>query len=527
MDLNKKEVNNNVLSACLRLLCELRIYENRNHPYAIPYANYVLSWCTAIPINTVIIGQNPYPDDIYPDIGAAFSYDPSKCRHPTKTVRNMAYDVSNFDGTDVNMAAECFANSWSMIEDGIIFINETVFSSISETKSNTRGIKEMEAQVRALQIIFSESFNAGQSEFICIGMGTKAEQMTSIIRPWNPKDLFQIKIITCNNPAARNIGDGLSQDITLGKASVSKVLSNIVHRYSVMPSRPSAAEKRRAQHKDVLTKAATNVETTANIYSRELQSLETRLKGGTDGDAPVASINDVVESLGSLRKSIDNHRNAVVSHSVTLCMVIEAISKDMDKGDSNTTVAPVIRLDTTEVTAPKPGRRVVKRTPSVTPDPSSSMHSIEEKSEPPSAVSPLNKAPDVFPDSTETEIKPPSVSRGRRVVRRRPSTYAHSEAPTEYTTEIKSSDGPKDISVIESISLKSFATWASENKDDKTLYQILNSAAVDKLISNPLTSKVVEYIRERKMEDPGYDAYDELLRDDSRSYGWAISNIHV
>ena len=194
MEQRQSTTNSAVFNACARLVYELDIEENKKSPYFLPYTNYVMSWCNYIPINTIIIGQNPYPQDIYSEYGSAFAYDETKSL-PPKSVQVLAKDLYNYDSTEIQVSTECFGNSWRLLDVGVILINETVYDKITSVKKNTRGIREMEAQCRALQVVLAESFFSGQTTITCIGMGIPAASMTSIIRSWYPKDLFKMRCI--------------------------------------------------------------------------------------------------------------------------------------------------------------------------------------------------------------------------------------------------------------------------------------------------------------------------------------------
>lgn len=70
--------NRNVDLACSSLVLEIEFEKDLDCHYAMPYANYVMSWSMHLPIHTIIIGQNPYPHKIHCEFGSAFSYDQKK-----------------------------------------------------------------------------------------------------------------------------------------------------------------------------------------------------------------------------------------------------------------------------------------------------------------------------------------------------------------------------------------------------------------------------------------------------------------
>lgn len=530
MDSIASHTNHNVINACARLLYELDIFSRLDNEYSMPYANYIMSWPRHIPINTIIIGQNPYPQKIYPEYGAAFAYDDKKCRAAPKTVEVLSHDVHNFDGTDIDMSVRCFRDSWRLIERGIIFINETVLDALLPDKYNTRRIKEMQAQIRALEVVISESILAGQQTITCIGMGIPAASMTSIIRSWSPKDLVQMKVMTCKNPAARDIGDLPSHEVTIGKPAVSKVLSRIVKEYSEMPPpRVSAAEKRREDNKKALQNASENIAVVNNQYEVEIKSFEDRLRAARDKKNDSATLDDLLNSLGSLRNTVNNQRNAIGVYTQAVIMCVDSIPKTQSDTQSIKSSATPSNVSNTGYQAsastaiqPRAGpRRRVSNNPSQT------MQPVDEVPE---------SSTDVVPQTPSTQAVPqtptPAMgSRARRRVNRTPS-YAASNAGTEYTTASTmaplDSQSNRDMSRVESVSMKSFANWCTDNiKDDPTYAEILNSAADEHRTLSELSKAVVNYIRIRKESDSTYDSYDELTDPDSASSVWIRTQIRM
>lgn len=523
----------NVRAACIRLIEELGIESNLSNPYWHPYTNYVMSWQFHLPINTIIIGQNPYPQRIYPEFGAAFAYDDRKCRTPPGSIQVMAYDLFNYDETDKDLTIECFKNSWRLLEAGVLMINETVFDKISNgNKSNTRAIKEMESQMRALQIVISESILMDQSSITCIGMGIPAAQMSSIVRSWSPKDLVSCKTITCSNPAAiaRDLGDLPSHLITIGKRPVSKVLANIVQAYAKMPPpKATQGDRRRQQNIDALKKAADEVKNSGTIYESELKSLEERFRS-VNGSATVqATLPQLADSLGSLRKAVNSHRNALSAHHVSMLMVIESMPRSQQSGTEvsisvmpNTPVTP-----TTPLSAPRgPRRRTTIRTTS-TPN----VQSIEETDE---AIVEQNISGTVSPAPSVAPSAVPSRARRRPRVSMTPS-YAPSAADTEYTVDsvaTHTETAEHSLSMmnqLEAMSIESFAEWCLKNitaaRNDPTFEEILRSAVATKSAPNALSKNVLAYVRMRRDADRQYDAYDELDNPESESSKWISENI--
>jgi hypothetical protein len=516
MDQSDSQSRSRVRIACARLICELGIERNRECPYFLPYSNYVMSWCDHIPINTIIIGQNPYPTDVYPEYGSAFAYDQKKSPYQ-KSVDVLAKDIHNYDSTDANVSTECFRDSWKLLDIGVILINETVYDKIYGGKENTRAIKEMGAQCRALEVVIAESYFLGQSTLSCIGMGIPAACMTSIIRSWYPKDLFEMRIITCRNPAARDIGDMPSREITLGKTAVSKILSSIVESYTRMPSKSSAQEKRRQQNAKSLKDSANEVTVNADQYESELQSFEDRLRGLRNNDNNNSSVEEIMNSSGGLRKATNKFKNSILTYNVTMMMVMEGVEKTYQSQDPGKTPDLSLTRQTSTPVSVRVGngrRRVVRATREA-----DQIETVPEVAEPPveQQNTILSPAPSQAP------------SRGRRRVATRTPSYAPSVAETEYTTA--SIDAPLDttetggMSDPESIVMGVFGNWCNDNNIDSVCQELIYNASEEKMVSSPLTTAILSYIRLRKNEDSNYDAFAELVKPESRSFVWAKENI--
>lgn len=521
--------NAKVHMACVRMLYELNIIDNLGMQYAFQYASYVMSWCMHMPIHTIVIGQNPYPNDIYPEIGSALSYSPSATNGPTMSVKNIAHDINNYDGTEMNDSIQCFMNSWHLIERGSIFINETVLDSLYDSKSNTRGLKEMESQLRAIQILISESYFMGRTEFVCIGMGMRAEQMLSMIRGWNPKDLFNVRTISCKNPAARDLGDMPSHEITLGKNTVSKVLSNLVREYVKMgPPKMSAADKRKNDSIKALEEASENVGATGNVYAQELSNFSERLRGIREGGNEKISVEELESMTSNMAIAVRKSMDAIRSHTVSMVLCMRSISSDNNKDTNSassqvgTPVSTVVIPEPVQSTTRRRRRRII----------SNEMTPVDETPENTIAVSNVESS-EIAPTLEDPPTYVPTTSRRRRRVVLDIDTSSVTEhdnvtnADTEYTAAISvRSDKDFKMTPAESVNVKCFANWCESNiKDDSTMYEIINSAADSMTIANDLVRSVVQYVRERKDQDLQWDPYEELNTPGSLAYKWSQQNM--
>lgn len=492
--------------ACLRLIKEMDCERHSNHPYCGPFIRYVMQWPHSLPIKTIIIGQNPYPGDIFPNLGAALAYDENKVRSVPPSIRVLAEDLFNYNETPKTDTINAFKDSWKMLDIGVLMINETVFHKISgvQLRPNTGGHREMEAQIRAIQYLLMEGFRMGQESVTLIGMGIGASMMTSILRPWCPSDLMSARVMTCSNPAAFSslLSDSSSHSVTLGKSHISKVLSAIVKSCAEMPPKSNAVEKRRQQNIDTFNKA-TNILKEAGVGEiNELRSFRDRMLQADPTKPFKATMEDYCDSLGSQIKAIERRNNALDTQSAAFLMLLNSMEKDFNKQSQNSS-APAQQSTSLDVpSTPTPRRRVVRRSTS--------------------GVSPSVEP--IIEDTASEIVEAASVSKAPSRSRRR-VTRAPSVAGTEYSVtsnaDNDNSNVNYDIEMSEKTYMSSFANWFKTNYADDLSYEvILSSAAESRTTDNPLSKAVLAYARSRKAEDSYYDPYDELSDPDSASSIW-------
>jgi hypothetical protein len=515
--------------ACLKLLRDVNCSKYRDHPYCKPFIEYVMQWPHHLPVKTVIIGQNPYPGDIFPEIGSALAYDESKISYPPGSVRVLAEDLYHHDKTPRQLTIDCFRDSWRMLEHGVIMINETVFHKISKDIDlpNTGVLKEMESQVLALQTLLAVGFTMGQTSVTFIGMGIGASMMTSIIRPWCPSDLISTRVMTCSNPAAfaSMLRDSSSQKITLGKSHISKVLSTIVALYATMPPKTSTAEKRRQQGIETLNKAVAEVKESSNVDDGELRSFKDRLTRMDPSNPTQGDIKDLAKSIDALMKTKDRYNNAISVHHISMLALMEIAFKEHPKidgrpgasGPSTDSVVPQPSASAAATSSPTPRRRVVRRTVSESPQVPTISEDVPAAPDVPNTPVPIDNT-DVV--SVQSLSRPVTRSR-RRVSRQSAPSIADSEYTVVSNADETRTPGNYDMDQGQAVHVRTFAQWLKDNrKDDPSFQVILSSAADSRTTDNELSRAVLSYIKSRKDGDARYDSYDELSDPDSLSSKW-------
>jgi hypothetical protein len=514
--------NARVQQACMELALNLGCDKYIDHQYCIPFLNYISLWPYSLPIKTIIVGQNPYPQDIYPDYGSALAYDDSRVTRPPGSVRVLAEALYNYAEIPRDDTVNCFRDLWMLLEHGVLAINETVFSRLlpESQKTNSGPMVEAELQCRALQVLISESFAMGQEKIECAAMGISAQMASSLTRESCPNDVVSFKLVSSSNPAAfvSQLRDRESQSITLKNDSVTKILAGIVDIYVNMPPKQDNREdKRYTQNAEALKSAADDVVVTNRSVRAEYSSFVERLKGVNALPEAKATIDDLADALGSLVTAMDRNSTAISSHTISYIMFANAARQFASKNESvatsvsgRSTATPLPHAPSTS-SAPAgrgPTRRVVR--------PGSGNAAAAPPSEPQPTI---KEEPDTLDVPKQTEA-PPSISpvRRRRVVRGSASR-APSIADTEYTTvdDNKSTmDKPlpgAKITPIEKVHMNSFSMWFSD-RVDSTYGQMLETASSEQLATSIVATKVLEYIQKRMREDSSYDAYTELQDDE-------------
>lgn len=459
------EPNIKVLNACIELALNLECDRYFDHPYCIPFLNYISLWPVSLPIKTIIVGQNPYPEDVYPQYGCALAYDEAKRSIPTASVRVLAEDLYHYKGIYKRDTIRCFRDLWMMLDEGILAINETVFTRLlpKDQSTNIGPMREAEFQIRALQVLIAQSYAMGQQKIECVAMGVSAKMASSILREWCPNDLISFKLVSCSNPAAfaSQLRDRESQTITLKNDTVSKILAGIVDKYLNMAPKQDKVDKRYEQNKASLETNTKDVVSAAQAVRTEYASFAERLRGITAVPEAKAAIEDLSDSLTSLVKAIDRNATALSAQTLSFIMFAQTAQQKGFKTDSNynQSISGKSMLSTPPsqpVPIATPARRVVKRSTTTGSASQSKPQSIAEENE---------DSPEAKTTVPIVETPPtPEIAPARRRVVKRSSSMAPSVAESEYTSvgdDKKASNVAtginKKIDIAEGIHMKSFA----------------------------------------------------------------------
>ena len=216
-----------VEDACLWLLMKLDVAGAIGQPYTNPYCNYVMSWHNAIPLNAIVMAQSPYPNPIFPEIAAAMSYDPGKCKRVMNTdmpptVAILANDLMIHANMKKEDTIPVVMNGWMLASKGILLINSSVFKPYGTAGAYDECINQINVLNRML--IETEKFGKRTVDVIAYGAG---QAMASELTKCFKSDIIKLTKFTSSHPASLSyrMSDFNSTECHMNSPSTSKTLA--------------------------------------------------------------------------------------------------------------------------------------------------------------------------------------------------------------------------------------------------------------------------------------------------------------
>lgn len=168
--------NYTTTEACYGLIDEVRETASPDDPYLEPYCRYVSMWPTSVPLKCIVIGQDPYPNDIFSHTSAAMSYDDNKCSEVMKravppTVAVLANDLYVNAGVEKSITIQCVKDGWRLASKGVLLVNNIVLGKWSEFDWRN-SIRQIAVLVRLLH----ETEKYGKDKVTIFAMGNSAEK---------------------------------------------------------------------------------------------------------------------------------------------------------------------------------------------------------------------------------------------------------------------------------------------------------------------------------------------------------------
>lgn len=227
IDLSKLSIS----EACMWLLASLNVDKFSEYAYTIPFSSYVMTWPRAVPLNTILILQSPYPNNIFPPTAAAMSYDSELCKKEMKgkelppTVQVLANDLYINAGMEKEDTISILKNGWALIDRGILMFNEAVFHLYDKEEAYLESVKQCSVIIRLLQ----ETERHGKRTVNIFAFGESGERVGSNLCSWYKSPLVTLTKRKVTHPAgiARRHYDLDSPECHMGTASFSRALASV------------------------------------------------------------------------------------------------------------------------------------------------------------------------------------------------------------------------------------------------------------------------------------------------------------
>ena len=218
-----------VTEACYWLLASLNADQFEDYAYAIPFSNYVMTWPKAVPIDSILILQSPYPNDIFPEIAAAMSYSTELCKQKMKgrtmppTIQVLANDLYINVGMEKEDTITILKNGWALIDKGILLVNEAVFHQYEPSDAYIESIKQCSVLIRLLQ----ETEKYGKRTVNIYAFGESGERVGSNLCSWYKSPIVKLSKRKVTHPAgiARRFDNLDHPDCHMATSSFSKALA--------------------------------------------------------------------------------------------------------------------------------------------------------------------------------------------------------------------------------------------------------------------------------------------------------------
>lgn len=398
IDLSKLSIS----EACLWLLASLSVDKFDQYAYTIPFSSYVMTWPRVVPLDSILILQSPYPNNIFPEIAAAMSYDSDLCKKEMKgrevppTVQVLANDLYINAGMQKEDTINILKNGWALIDRGILMFNEAVFHSYNPEEAYLESIKQCSVVIRLLQ----ETEKYGKRTVNIYAFGESGERVGSNLCSWFKSPTVKLSKRKVTHPAgiARRFYDLDHPDCHMATSSFSKALtktfSNHVAFMHTMGKKPEQdLRSQRLQNTfDSIHQHFPTLEHSLNNFVALQQQLSTMVddkeykdvldkiaKAGDDLANRLRIANSIVSNTQAYGSSIGGNVARPAPSMKTDRPSESLLSDHIGRDSSPTNPIPDIKLEL------KPKRRIVS-----TPARSESFTNV---SSPPSIASVMSEAP--------------------------------------------------------------------------------------------------------------------------------------
>lgn len=290
-----------LFECCAWLLFLLQTDKFHSRAYCAPFSRYVLTWQYAVPLNAIVIGQSPYPNDIFSEIAAAMSYNSElshKCCNIAgdvpPTVKILANDLLIHAGLAREDTISVIKDGWALVEKGILLVNNSVFHDWRSVE----GYRECVNQTTLILRLLEETEKHGSRT---VQLFILAQRMASNICSWYKSTVVRISKKSVTHPAAlsRRFDNLYDPNCHLGQSSFSVALAELLRNHVAFVHVMS----RRVKENPALIRQADSLKHLANSLPRYKDAADEVAKIARE--LTIADMSDTELVKGTARKLAD------------------------------------------------------------------------------------------------------------------------------------------------------------------------------------------------------------------------------
>lgn len=264
--------------SCIWLLEKLNWRRYIERPYCIPFVNYVLTWSKAVPITAIIMAQSPYPNNIFPEIAAAMSFDTELCmksrigRPSPPTVEVLANDMFVNEIMKKEDLTVVIQNGWCLVEKGVLLVNEAVFEKSGSPDADVESV----SQQWVIRRLLMETEKYGNRTVDVYGLGEAGHRMMNGLSSNFKSATVKLSKHKATHPAgiARRHEDLNAPSCNLGTPAFSKSLGRHLSNYVAFAHTMANQRKKKSQVELQIQKNADLV----SIIAEQLEPLAERVE---------------------------------------------------------------------------------------------------------------------------------------------------------------------------------------------------------------------------------------------------------
>lgn len=464
-----------ISEACMWLLTALDVDKFDNYAYTIPFSSYVMTWPRAVPLDTILILQSPYPNNIFPPIAAAMSFDSDLCKKQMRgkelppTVQVLANDLYINAGMEKEDSISILKNGWALIDKGILMFNEAAFNMYDKEEAYIESIKQCAVIIRLLQ----ETERHGERTVNIFAFGESGERVGSNLCSWFKSPVVRLTKRKVTHPAgiARRFHDLDDPDCHMDTPSFSKALAKVLSNHVAFMhtmGKKSEQDLRTVRLDNTFTSLREHFPKLGDTVlefttlQQKLSEMDKDDKDYKDTIAKIVEAGDILATRLRVATSIVSQGQSYGS-SVAGNVARSAPSMKTDK-PSDSLLSGHIGRDATPAGALPDAPFIVKSKKKRVPSSSINSESFTNVSPPPSISSVISDSP-----TTTTSAAPPAIKFKTKTKSRNatPLKQVVSKDTPEPATETEREDtlSPLTKKFSKKVSVPKSKSKVTENKD--------------------------------------------------------------